>query len=121
MMSPRDSSDHLSPDPGLQPLRPLTSAKRLRLETDDIVSSDSGASDLNLPTGGAFTDPPLPPPPPAATDTLDWWLESNEGFRDRIRRMSSESSLSIDSITREFNSASSNSHTPKQNPPSLPP
>lgn len=110
-------------DPGL-PLRPLTSAKRLRLETDDIVSSDSGASDLNLPTltGGAL-DAPLPPPPPSATDTLDWWLETNQSFSasDRIRRMSSESSLSIDSITREFNSTSSNLNTPKQTPPSLPP
>lgn len=115
----RSACDSSDLDPGL-PWRPLTSAKRLRLENDDIVSSDSGASDLNLPTGGAF-DAPLPPPPPTATDTLDWWLESNQGFSDRIRRMSSESSLSIDSITREFNSTSSNSCTPKQAPPSLPP
>lgn len=122
----RSACDSSDLDPGL-PLRPLTSAKRLRLENEDIVSNDSGASDLNLPmTGGAF-DVPLPPPPPTATDTLDWWLESNQGFSasDRIRRMSSESSLSIDSITREFNSTSSNScyntNTPKETPPSLPP
>ena len=37
------------------------------------------------------------------TIPYDWWHNHGANFHERIRRMSSESSISIDSITKEFN------------------
>ena len=37
---------------------------------------------------------------PQLTLPYDWWTQAQ--FRERIRRISSESSISIDSITKEF-------------------
>lgn len=82
--------------------------KRIKLDLDwsddRTVSNDSGTvEDIDgrprrldcLPDSASTqTQPSLP---------YDWWHNHGANFHDRIRRMSSESSISIDSITKEFN------------------
>jgi len=72
--------------------------KRIKLdldwsETDRTVSNDSGNGE----------DPNVHHP---SINPYDWWgTDGANQFRERIRRMSSESSISIDSITKEFSLA----------------
>jgi len=91
---------------------PSGAVKRIKLDLDwtdaHSVSPDSStfSESHEIPLKSKFhsTDPqslpPLGDPPYSQALPYDWWNTRNS---NRIRRMSSESSISVDSITKEFN------------------